>query len=265
LKSFARDESALFPEGDSKMTKIVVGLLDSQAEAQKAIEELLKSGFRREDIGTLVMAPGADKIVNNAAKGVFLGSIAGLLIGAATMLIPGIGWVMVAGPVSSVLLGTALGAAAGGVIAALRSKGVPEKDAKFFEEGVRRGGVLITVAAKTDEDARRAEEILKRHGAMDIDARREEWKREGWSEKPAAGKAEKAKGKAPVAAQEQRQQPQAEPVSQSGEAEMPVAAVCVYELVIEAEAPDEETERYAGPERRTGTAAYQGMDRRQAA
>src|SRR6266850_2229431 len=104
------------PRKEIQMMKVVVGLLDSQAEAQKAVEELLNSGFRREDVGMLVVAPGADKLVNNAAKGVFLGSLAGLLLGAATMLLPGVGWVMVAGPVSTMLLGTALGAAAGGVI-----------------------------------------------------------------------------------------------------------------------------------------------------
>jgi hypothetical protein len=221
------------------MMKIVVGLLDSQAEAQKAVEELANSGFRREDIGMLVVAPGADKIVNDAAKGVFLGSLAGLLIGAATMMIPGIGWVMVAGPVGTILLGTALGAAAGGVIGALRSKGVPEKDAQFYAEGVRRGGVLITVSARTDESAKRAEEILKRHGAVDLDERREQWQAE------------------------ERKPEERKPEERTGESEVPVAAVSVYNVVIEAEAPAEAS--YAGPERRKQSAAYAGMDRRQTA
>jgi uncharacterized membrane protein len=238
------------------MMKIVVGLLDRQAEAQKAVEELLNSGFRREDIGMLVVAPGADQLVNNAAKGVFLGSLAGLLIGAATMLLPGVGWVMVAGPVSTLLLGTALGAAAGGVIGALRSKGVPEKDAQFYAEGVRRGGVLITVATRTDEAAKRAEEILKRHGAVDIDERREQLKQQGWSPAPASAA---SAGKSAAAKTEQRttKEPKTE------EPEVPLAAVCVYDVVIEAPAPVEES--YAGPERRTRTAGYEGMDRRQSA
>jgi hypothetical protein len=255
------------------MMKIVVGLLDSQAEAQKAVEELTNSGFRREDIGMLVVAPGADKIVNNAAKGVFLGSLAGLLIGAATMMIPGIGWVMVAGPVSTVLLGTALGAAAGGVIGALRSKGVPEKDAQFFAEGVRRGGVLLTVSARTDEAAKRAEEILKRHGAVDLDERREEWQRQGLTPAPTGSKDQPAPQPAraqaqPARAQAQPSRAQAQPATQSaqsevGQSEVPVAAVCVYDVVIEAEAPAEES--YSGPERRKRSAAYEGMDRRQTA
>jgi hypothetical protein len=243
------------------MMKIVVGLLDRQAEAQKAVEELLNSGFGREDIGMLVVAPGAGKIVNNAAKGVFLGSLAGLLLGAATMLLPGIGWVMVAGPVSTLLLGTALGAAAGGVIGALRSKGVPEEDAQFYAEGVRRGGVLITVAARTDEAARRAEEILKRHGAVDIDQRREQLKQQGWSPAPASAASASAAPTGKPAAAKTEQRTTKEPKTE--EPEVPLAAVCVYDIVIEAPAPLEES--YAGPERRTRTAGYEGMDRRQSA
>jgi hypothetical protein len=110
-----------------------------------------------------------------------VGGLAGMLLGAAALMIPGIGPVLVAGPALTLFGGTTLGMLAGGLIGGLTAKGIPEDDAHFYAEGVRRGATLITVAAKTDEDSKRAVEILKSHGAADLGERMEQWKREGWS------------------------------------------------------------------------------------
>jgi hypothetical protein len=61
----------------------------------------------------------------------------------------------VAGPIATMLAGAAVSAAAGGLIGALVSKGVPEEDAHFFAEGLRRSGVLVIVNAKNDAEADR--------------------------------------------------------------------------------------------------------------
>jgi hypothetical protein len=218
------------------MAKTVVGLLDSRDQAEKVVDELLKNGFQRRDI-SLITAEKA--VMRDMGKGALVGGLAGLLAGAALLMIPGIGWVAVAGPLATMLAGTAAGTLAGGMIGALTSKGIPEGDAHFFAEGVRRGGTLITVHAETDALASRAEALLKRHGALDIRERSEQWKREGWSG---------------------RFDEQRKPAEQEDEEAVPMAAVCVYAFEIE-----NLFDEYQGPERRTGSGAYSGMERRKAA
>jgi predicted flap endonuclease-1-like 5' DNA nuclease len=96
-----------------------------------------------------------------------------LVIGLSALAIPGIGHAVVAGPLVATLLGAGLGAAAGGVTGALMAMGVPEEHARAFGEGVRRGGVLVTVAV-TEKKAERAAAILARHNPVDLSQRTED-------------------------------------------------------------------------------------------
>ena len=70
-------------------------------------------------------------------------------------------------------------AATGGVLGALVGLGIPEEDANFYSEGVRRGGTLV-IAKTTDEMANRAYDIMQRYGAVDVDKRGAEWRSSGW-------------------------------------------------------------------------------------
>jgi hypothetical protein len=221
------------------MAKTVVGLFDGKKETlTKVLDDLARAGIPAEDVSTIRTMPS---VLEGAGKGAVMGGFLGLLAGASMLLIPGIGWVALAGPIATMLTGAAAGAAAGGLIGALINKGVPEGDAHFFAEGLRRGGVLVIVNAGNDEEAKRAEEVMKRDGAVDIEERRDQWTRQGWS-----GRFDGKEGKAPVTRDEEE-----EPI-------VPLAAVCVYDVVIELPA------EYGGPERRKASQAYSGMDRRAA-
>jgi uncharacterized protein (TIGR02271 family) len=59
--------------------------------------------------------------------------------------------------------------------------GVPEDEANYYAEGVRRGGVLVSVRAEDEMMVDRVVNILERHNAVDVQRRAEEWKREGWT------------------------------------------------------------------------------------
>jgi hypothetical protein len=281
------------------MAKTVIGILENPSAAQQAVDELLKSGFERRDIGVISsdLMREAATAATGASKGMAFGALAGMLLSAATMMIPGLGPILVAGPGLTLLGGTTLGALAGGIVGALKARGVPEEQANFYAEGVRRGGTLITVNAKTDELAQRAVDILKRHGAVDIDQRVADWKRFGWGghfgrvtqrakkateAKPADAKAAApARGDAepPVQARSKAPAPRAgeEPVeAETTEAVpvVPLAAVEVYSLVIEMpgeepataeEASAEEADTAPRAERRVSKQPYAGEERRQAA
>jgi uncharacterized membrane protein len=239
----------------------VVALLEDPNEVQKAVEELLQSGFDRKEIGVISSETLRDTqaTIAAASKGIALGGLAGMLLGAATLLIPGIGLTLVAGPALP-LLGAAFGALAGGLIMGLTSRGVPEDDAHAYAEGLRRGGALITVVARNDGLAAKAAEVLKRHGAVDIDERRQAWRKQGWSGR-FEHKEELATAE-PVA----QQQAATQQAPDTARAEEPVVieGVRVYSFVIEVpEAANQAS--YSGPERRLRSAPYQGAERRLAA
>jgi uncharacterized protein (TIGR02271 family) len=77
------------------------------------------------------------------------------------------------------LTGAGVGAAAGGLIGGLTAAGVPDEDAQYYAEGVRRGGTLVMVAAEENK-AQQAYDIMMRHGAVDIDERGNQYRQEGW-------------------------------------------------------------------------------------
>jgi len=185
------------------MAKTVVGLFDTFTEAQNVVQQLVDAGFDRNEISILANDArgeyGASRAIgesSTAAEGAgagavgggVLGGVLGLLVGVGALAIPGIGPVLAAGPLAaalgtagaSTLVGAGIGAAAGGVIGALVGAGIPEEDANFFAEGVRRGGTLLMVKA-ADDMAQRAYDLMRSNGAIDIDQRSGDWRKSGWS------------------------------------------------------------------------------------
>ena len=79
------------------------------------------------------------------------------------------------------VVGAGIGAAAGGLLGALVGLGIPREDAEFYAEGVKRGGVLVTVQA-SDDRASEALNIMRGANAVDVDTQRNAWRQSGWSE-----------------------------------------------------------------------------------
>jgi outer membrane lipoprotein SlyB len=237
------------------MAKTVIGVLQSAEQARQAVDELLKSGFEQQAVGVISadFAREAQAAIQGGSTGTAIGALAGLLLGAVTLAVPGIGPVLAAGHAVALIGTTTLGALAGGIVGALVKKGIPEEQANFFAEGLRRGGALVTVLAKTDQDASRAVEILKRHGAEKIDERIVQWRGLGWRG-PLAAMSRKTSKKA------QKEKPATAQGATGVEPGVPFAAVEIYAMEIEI--PED---AYAGPERRMNQGAYSGEDRRQAA
>jgi hypothetical protein len=78
-------------------------------------------------------------------------------------------------------VGAGLGAAAGGLIGALVGMGIPEEHAHVYAEGLKRGGVLVSVKTADEQQANRAVQVLRQYNAVDIDKRREEYRASGWT------------------------------------------------------------------------------------
>jgi hypothetical protein len=165
------------------MAKTVMVLIEKRDEAQKAVDELLAAGFDRDQLGIITpeVRQEAAAAVTGASAGMVLGGLAGMLLAAAALMIPGVGPVLVAGPALTLMGGTTLGMLAGGLMGALTAKGMPEQDAHIFAEGLRRGHTLLSVNAKDEAQVRKASEIVKRHGAVDLDRAAAAWQTLGWS------------------------------------------------------------------------------------
>ncbi|HYI92028.1 MAG TPA: hypothetical protein VEX68_00660 [Bryobacteraceae bacterium] len=176
----------------ANQTKTIVGVFNSVQDANEAVSDLEALGISRGEISVVANknATGYDtmddrdkasNVVADAGIGAAIGGVGGLLLSAAGALtIPVIGPILAAGPIAAALTGAGIGAAAGGLIGALTESGIPEEDAKYYAEGVRRGDVLVTV--HTDESqAERVCDVLDRHDAVDVDDRVQNWKSRGWS------------------------------------------------------------------------------------
>ena len=90
----------------------------------------------------------------------------GLLAGLGTLAIPGLGPFIAAGLIMAALSGAAAGATAGGVVGSGRALGlgVPEYEAKAYEERIKKGGYLIAVHVENSEEGDVVREIMKKNG-----------------------------------------------------------------------------------------------------
>src|SRR6266702_7689018 len=159
----------------------VVGVFELRSEADAAIYELQRAGFRDEQIGFIVRNEdtGADTTVEDgntgeAAPGAAVGAVSGGIIGgvigaAAALLIPGIGPAIAGGILVTVLGGAAIGAAAGGIVGALVGMGVPEEEAHYYAGEFHSGRTLVTVRAEGRQQE--AINILHHYGGYDAGTR----------------------------------------------------------------------------------------------
>lgn len=150
----------------------VSGLFHDRDRAEHAFRAATERGYRPEEI-TLIMAdkthntwfPSAGppeespkmKTLEGTGTGAAIGGVLGGALGAlaaigTSLLIPGLG-LIVAGPVAAGLAGMGAGGLTGGLIGALVGSGIPEEHARNYESGLQRGGVVIAVIPRSEEDA----------------------------------------------------------------------------------------------------------------
>lgn len=167
------------------MSKTVVGVFEYQKDAEKAARLVKDEGLRTSDI-SIIAKQGEDNVgddeyyderagdnysmVNdNISDGVVtggvLGGLAGLLIGAGTMVVPGIGIIAAAGPITGLISG----AVTGGIVGGLIDLGIPERESKEYESDVKEGKIIWSM--RTDDSyVDRIKSILKNCGAFDVEA-----------------------------------------------------------------------------------------------
>jgi hypothetical protein len=99
--------------------------------------------------------------------GVVAGSALGVLLVATSVIIPGIGAAIVAGPLAALMLGGVGGGVVGGVVGAMTAGGIPVEDAQYFHDRVVAGDTLVAVLVR-QHDTQKIEEIFKSHGGHNM-------------------------------------------------------------------------------------------------
>src|SRR5204863_784249 len=163
--------------------KLITGLFPNRVAAEAAVDAIMKRGYTRDDISVLMSDATRSKEFalqtrTHAVDGAGIGGAVGGAIGAVlaavvavgtTLFLPGINLV-IAGPIAAALAGAGAGGATGGLIGGLIGAGIPEHRAKVYEAGLRSGGILLGVEARSDEDVDKLEELLEAMGAEHVRA-----------------------------------------------------------------------------------------------
>ncbi len=161
--------------------KTVYAIASTEGQANQIVDALSRSGFSTNDISVLFPDKGTthefshekntkapEGAVTGTVAGGALGGTLGVLAGIGALAIPGVGPLIAAGPLLAALSGAAAGAAVGGIAGALIGMGIPEIEAKRYENRIADGNILISVHAVDSDQVNKAKEILKNAHAEDI-------------------------------------------------------------------------------------------------
>ena len=153
----------------------VVAIFNTHTDAEDAVKELHKAGFDMKKLSIVGKDYHSDEHVvgyyNTGDRvkywgklGAFWGGIWGFLFGSAFFLIPGIGPIVVAGPlvvwIIAALEGAAIVGGLSAIGAALYSIGIPKDSIVKYETSIKSNKFLL-VAHGTGEEVKQAHKILE--------------------------------------------------------------------------------------------------------
>ncbi len=164
------------------MSKAIVAILNSRTQAELVIDRLqTQAAVPIANISVLVPDSSgvhdvghvkATKVPEGTTAGVvtggLTGGVLGLLAGIGVIALPGLGALVAAGPIMGALSGAAAGATAGGVVGALVGLGIPEYEAKAYEDKLKSGSFLVAVHDVEGDQASKVKDLLKDADAQDI-------------------------------------------------------------------------------------------------
>lgn len=139
------------------MKNHVIGVYENEQQVAIVVEELKEKGYTTEEISVIAKNTKESSEITQEVKpstkdGAIAGAItggaigmAGVIAGLSTILIPGFGAVLAAGPIITTIGGAVVGASsgAGGLKHALTEIGVPVEEAERYSNDVQDGKILI--------------------------------------------------------------------------------------------------------------------------
>ena len=165
----------------------VTGLFSDGQSAESAYQACARRGYETGDVNVVMSEETRKRLIHDGsgttthlaqrdAEGGELGGPTGgrveilvtifAAVGAALAL-PALGFV-VAGPIAAALASAGAAGVAAGLIGTLGDWGIPQEGVRLYETGIRDGGILMMVEARSDEDARQIAQQWKAAGGRDV-------------------------------------------------------------------------------------------------
>jgi hypothetical protein len=147
-------------QADVSVSSSIVAVYPDHAAAERAIQQLHKAGFAMSDLSIIGrdfqvseepvgFVSSGDYARAGAGTGAWFGGLFGLLVGAAFLILPGVGPVVIAGPLAVALLagleGAIAGTALGSLAGALIGWGIPKDRALKYETQIQGGKFIVVV------------------------------------------------------------------------------------------------------------------------
>lgn len=169
----------------SKQRNFTGGIFYDRESAERAVDRLGKLGYSPDDVSVMTKDQEqakrfADDTGTKATEGALTGGILGGTLGAIVAALTATGSIaavvgtggaaapLVIGPLAAALAGIGAGTVAGGIVGALIGAGIPETDAREYEAGLDRGGMLLVVKPR-DETREDLERLFKpNYGSSDV-------------------------------------------------------------------------------------------------
>ena len=165
---------------------MITGTFRDEAKANQYYSDLRDRGYTEDDVHVImsddtrerynrnvseVEIEQGSKAAEGAGVGAAVGGTAGGVIGAlvgigGAVIVPGIG--AVAGPLAGALAGAGAGGAGGSLLGALVGAGIPEDQAKVYENDVKDGGIVMGVHPKNDDDRTYLNDRYREYGAENV-------------------------------------------------------------------------------------------------
>lgn len=169
----------------------LLAVFPDRTQADKAVSHIRKKGYEAQDISIIVKegivkdepvtstaTNTVEGMISGATAGGTLGALGGLLIGIGAIAVPGVGVLLIGGPLAAALgltgaaatavSAAATGVAAGGLVGGLIGWGLPEETARVYEERVREGAIVLAVSGVSSSDIPTVEDSFSSLGADQI-------------------------------------------------------------------------------------------------
>lgn len=171
--------------------KTVIGVFSNKFKAEATLDTLESKGYEARDLSVIVKdgvrytehagvkgGSVAEGAISGAAAGSVLGGLAGILIGLGALTIPGVGVFLIGGPIAAALgitgaAATAVsaattGALAGGLLGGMIAVGIPDEEAKIYEQRIKEGAVLLAVPVALENRVREVKNIFRKYQADQV-------------------------------------------------------------------------------------------------
>jgi hypothetical protein len=163
------------------MSKLLFGIVATERQAVQIVQQLHTQGVANSEISALMPDQGAindsrpikgaktgQGSIANAPSSSETGGILELLAGTGALAVPRVGPFIAAGAMMAVLSSAAIHVPTCEILGGLVRFGIPETEAKRYDEKLRRGNYLLAVYAHQDQELDRAKETFKAAGGEDI-------------------------------------------------------------------------------------------------